>query len=84
MSRHKSAAAAEREARRMKAEEARKFWLVSNYAVFEEKPADDNCRIYGFDAGVESFSTFSDAELAEWSSRASDPQSVRGRYIKFI
>lgn len=84
ISRHKSAAAAERKARELKKEEARKYWLVSEYEVFEEKPEDASCPYYGFDAGDWSISTPNAADLAEWASRASDPEIVRGDFIKFI
>lgn len=84
ISRHKSAAAAERKARELKKEEARKYWLVSEYEIFEEKPEDASFPYYGFESGSWSISTPNASDLAEWASKASDPQVVRGRFIKFI
>ena len=82
--RHKTLADAEKKARALRNAEKKKYWLISDYAIFEELPDDQTARIFGFDNGRECIETSDPEQAARWAARALKPEIIRGRIVEWI
>ena len=83
---HKTLDAAIRTARRMKNEEKRVsgHWIISQYAIFEETPENDQNGIHGFVNGKHTFTTWDADQARELADLHGGAELIRGRTVYYV